>query len=132
MGVAESKESSHFEGHVEKQADSFQLGKSTCLDNGTCPDVIKKAVDNIRHDYQLLGPPSSLGKEYISLDSILKLYFGGGYGLPDKFLPAYYQYELSRPGTVCWFYEFHWPLNPNSFPMENHQNCWTHNKNIVP
>jgi len=131
--VARSKSDSSFEGHVNQEAKSFGIGETTCLDNGTCSHVIATVANNTQQNYQLLGPPSSLGKEYVSLDEILKLFFDDGYGLPDQFLPAYNQYEISLPGTVCWAYELHeLGIYLHAHLFENRQNCWTHNEDIIP
>jgi len=110
----------------------------SCLSAHDCDNSIAVAVAKIRNDYSTLGSPSSLGKKFISLDQILKFYFGTpDYGLPDAFVPAYEAlenlnaYYYNKPGTVCWAYDF----EPSSWckgVFNNNKNCWTTDQSIMP
>eukprot|EP00751_Fragilariopsis_kerguelensis_P014521 CAMPEP_0170762144 /NCGR_PEP_ID=MMETSP0733-20121128/2592_1 /TAXON_ID=186038 /ORGANISM="Fragilariopsis kerguelensis, Strain L26-C5" /LENGTH=579 /DNA_ID=CAMNT_0011102263 /DNA_START=58 /DNA_END=1794 /DNA_ORIENTATION=+ len=87
--VNKSKKNSTFKGTVKQHSVGFGSNVDIdCFKNNNCATVITRSVKSIREDYTKLGSPSSLGREYKSLDDIVKLYFGERYGLPDNFLPA--------------------------------------------
>jgi len=88
--VEASKTLTKFTGEVKQETDGYGYNIDLdCFKNSTCNAMIKRSVVAIHADFQKLDPPTSLGREYKSLDDIIKLYFGGGYGLPDNFLPAF-------------------------------------------
>jgi len=101
--MEKSRKTSKFTGNVKQRSVGFGSNVDTdCFENNTCTAVITRSVKSIREDYTKLGSPSSLGREFKSLDDIMKLYFGGRYGLPDAFLSAYNAYGYNQPGSVCW------------------------------
>jgi len=89
--VEKSRSESSFDGKVREDVKGYGYGIDiTCFGKRTCAQVIDRSVEATKDDFSLLGKPSSLGREYKTLDDILKLYFDSNWGLPDQFVPAYY------------------------------------------